>query len=185
MFRLLLGLQAGLLLLGLAVMTLAHYPWVQTPDPLRDSVAFGVVYLGLMLLERVFAWLFPRSFAATEALHRALGYAMQRQSLSYPHALALAGASGVAEEVFFRGALQNLLGGGVLGLVLQAVVFAALHPPPNRQAWAYPLFTLVAGLWFGLAYMLTGSLIPGILAHFLHNARGFYQLLDEHQQANT
>jgi membrane protease YdiL (CAAX protease family) len=32
---------------------------------------------------------------------------------------------------------------------------------------------------FGAAYFLSGSLIPGILAHYLNNARGFYQLLDE------
>ena len=35
------------------------------------------------------------------------------------------------------------------------------------------------GLLFGLAYLYTGSLVPGVLAHFLHNAKSFYGLWRE------
>ena len=96
----------------------------------------------------------------------------------------LAMASGLGEEVFFRGALQNALFGGWTGVLLQAIAFAALHPVPDRKAWAYPLFVFCAGWMFGAAYLLTGSLIPGILAHYIQNARGFYQLLEQGEEGN-
>ncbi len=103
---------------------------------------------------------------------------MRAQGINHHQALLLAVASGVGEEVFFRGALQNALVGGWTGVFLQALVFAALHPVTDRRAWSYPLFIFLGGVMFGAAYQLTGSLVPGILAHYLHNARGFYQLLD-------
>ncbi|WP_436410930.1 CPBP family glutamic-type intramembrane protease [Thermus scotoductus] len=46
---------------------------------------------------------------------------------------------------------------------------------PKRSP-ASPVYTGLAGLLFGLTYLLTGSLLPSILAHFLHNARGFYAI---------
>jgi len=49
------------------------------------------------------------------------------------------------------------------------------HPVPDRRAYAYPLYVGLAGVFFGLAYLLTGSLIPGILAHYLVNAEGLLE----------
>ncbi|GIW24393.1 CPBP family intramembrane glutamic endopeptidase [Meiothermus sp.] len=179
MFRFFLLLQLGLLLIGLVWMELAGYSALQNPNPLRDTLAFFLLFFGLMGLERLFSWLFPQSFRAAEALHGQLGAVMRAQGVNHHQALLLAVVSGVGEEVFFRGALQNALWGGWLGVLLQAVVFTALHPVPDRKAWSYPLFIFVGGLLFGASYLLTGSLIPGILAHYLHNARGFYQLLEQ------
>ncbi|WP_233498202.1 CPBP family intramembrane glutamic endopeptidase [Meiothermus sp. QL-1] len=170
--------QGGLLGFGALWMGLAGYPFLRSPDPLRDSLAFLLLFYALMGLEAAFARLFPKSFRASEALHAQLGLLMRSQGITHHQALVLALASGVAEEVFFRGAVQNVLFGGWMGVVLQAAVFAAFHPVPDRKAWVYPLFIFCGGLLFGAAYHLTGSLIPGILAHYLHNARGFYQLLD-------
>jgi membrane protease YdiL (CAAX protease family) len=179
MFRLFMLIQLGLLLVGLVWMSLAGYSAIQSPHPLRDIVAFLLLFSGLIGLELLFSRLFPSSFRASEALHGQLGAVMRSQGISHHQALLLALASGVGEEVFFRGALQNALFGGWLGVLLQAMVFTALHPVPDRRAWAYPLFIFCGGLMFGTAYLLTGSLIPGILAHYLHNARGFYQLLEQ------
>ncbi|MCS7068797.1 MAG: CPBP family intramembrane glutamic endopeptidase [Meiothermus sp.] len=185
MFRFFMLIQLGLLLLGLLWMSLAGYAVVQHPDPLRDGLAFLVLFFGLMGLEGLFSRLFPQSFRASEALHSQIGAVMRSQGVSHHQALLLAMVSGVGEEVFFRGALQNALWGGWLGVLLQALVFMALHPVPDRKAWIYPLFIFFGGLMFGAAYWLTGSLIPGMLAHYLHNARGFYQLLEqsEHERA--
>ncbi len=171
-------IQAGLLFVGVLWMGLAGYPALQQPNPLRDGLAFLLLFYGLVGLERLFSVVFPRSFRATEALHAQLGLMMRAQGISHHQALILALASGLAEEVFFRGALQNALFGGWLGILLQALVFAAFHPIPDRRAWVYPLFIFCGGVLFGASYLLTGSLVPGILAHYLHNARGFYQLLD-------
>ncbi|GIW35285.1 CPBP family intramembrane glutamic endopeptidase [Meiothermus sp.] len=185
MFRFFMLLQIGLLLVGLVWMALAGYVAIESPDPLRDGLAFLGLYFALMGLEFLFSRLFPQSFRAAEALHGQLGAAMRSQGISYHQALLLALASGLAEEVFFRGALQNALLGGWLGVLLQALVFTLFHPVPDRKAWAYTLFIFCGGLMFGTAYLLTGSLVPGILAHYLHNARGFYQLLEqgEHERA--
>jgi hypothetical protein len=178
MFHFFMLIQLSLLLAGLAWMGLAGYTAIKDPDPLRDSLAFLVLFSSLVGLERLFSWLFPKSFQAAEALHSQLGTAMRAQGINHHQALLLAVASGVGEEVFFRGALQNALVGGWTGVFLQALVFAALHPVTDRRAWSYPLFIFLGGVMFGAAYQLTGSLVPGILAHYLHNARGFYQLLD-------
>jgi membrane protease YdiL (CAAX protease family) len=155
-----------MLLLGLPLK--GRNPWVEVPA--------GLLLLGLLQgLEGLFARLFPASFREAERLHRELGRSLKAAGLG-PPALLLAFLSGVAEEVFFRGLLQTLLYAkfGAWGLLLQALLFALLHPAP-KKAFAYTLYTGVAGLLFGLAYLLTGSLIPGILAHVLHNARGFYE----------
>lgn len=182
MFRFFALLQLGLMLVGLVWMELAGYTVIKSPDPLRDSLAFLLLFLGLMGLERLFSLLLPKSFQAAEALHGQLGRLMQTQGIRHHQALLLALLSGVGEEVFFRGALQNALGGGWPGVVLQAAAFTALHPVPDRRAWSYPLFVFLGGLMFGAAYLLTGSLLPGMLAHYLHNARGFYELLDRQER---
>ncbi|MFC0596568.1 lysostaphin resistance A-like protein [Thermus composti] len=142
--------------------------------PERDlGVALALLLL-LWAIEALFHRLFPASFQEVESLHKALGKALK--PLGKGPLLLLALLSGLGEEVFFRGFLQSLLVDrfGGYGVLLQALLFALLHPAPLR-AWAYPLYTGVAGLLFGLAYLLTGSLLPGILAHTLHNARGFYE----------
>jgi len=171
----LLLLQGGLLLLGASGMILmglplgGQAPWTEIPA--------GLLLFGLLQgLEGLLARLFPASFREAERLHRELGQSLKALGLGPPALLLLALLSGVAEEVFFRGFLQSLLALslGTGAVLLQALLFALLHPAP-RKAFAYTLYTGTAGLLFGLAYLLTESLIPGILAHVLHNARGFYE----------
>ncbi|MER3484459.1 MAG: CPBP family intramembrane metalloprotease [Meiothermus sp.] len=185
MFRIFSLLQLGLFLVGATWMALKGYPVVAVLDPARDLVAFVVLFYGLMGLELVFSRLVPGSFKASEALHAQIGAIMRSQGMTYHQALILAFASGLGEEVLFRGAIQNALLGGWIGVGLQALVFAALHPVTDRRAWSYPLFVFLGGLMFGATYHLTGSLIPGILAHYLHNARGFYQLLGQNPPVSS
>lgn len=64
----------------------------------------------------------------------------------------------IGEEVFFRGAVQPLV-----GLWLTALVFGALH-------WSAPthaLFATAAGLGLGALYQGSESLWPPIAAHFV------------------
>ncbi len=156
-------------------MLLLGLPFGQA-GPKELAYALGLL-LALGGLEVLFRRLFPASFREAEGLHREVGRALKAAGVGPGFLLLLALLSGVAEEVFFRGLLQSLLMAwlGPLGLLLQALAFALLHPAP-RRAFAYPVYTGLAGLLFGLAYLLTGSLLPGILAHFLHNARGFYEI---------
>ncbi|HEX5424612.1 MAG TPA: type II CAAX endopeptidase family protein [Candidatus Acidoferrales bacterium] len=76
------------------------------------------------------------------------------------------------EEFFFRGILQNCLTRNLnnkwLGLVAASVIFGFSHilhaPAPN---WKYVLLATIAGLFYGRAYMKTGSIFPGVLVHGL------------------
>ena len=126
------------------------------------SIAFG---LALALLGGAWALekLLPSFRFASHLLERALS----RLDLSLPLALMLAALTSVSEELFFRGALLSLI--GVWG---QALVFGLMHPAPLR-GWSYTAYTFVAGLAFGYATLLTGSLWTAIAAHFIVNLQGF------------
>ena len=179
MFIRFLYLQVGLSLIGLIWMALAGYPFIKEADPLRDILAFALLYVGVTGLEGLLGRLFPTSFQAYQSLYSQIGIIMRSEGMSYHQALLLALVSGLGEELLFRGALQNAIFGGWIGLVAQALVFAALHPVPDHKAWVYPFAVFLIGLMFGLSYHLTGSLIPGILVHYINNARSFYALLDQ------
>ncbi len=157
-------------------MLLGGFPMVGK-HPFGEGVLGLCLLLGLGGLEVLFRHLFPQSFQEAERLHRELGLALRQAGAGPPFLLLLAFLSGLAEEVFFRGFVQSLLALklGPWAVLLQALLFALLHPAP-KKALAYTLYTGAAGLLLGLAYLLTESLLPGVLAHFLHNARGFYQL---------
>lgn len=88
--------------------------------------------------------------------------------------LQLCAASALAEEVVFRGAIQGLLRpcGGLLAVILQAALFAALHSGPAQQ-----VFALCMGLLLGWTAWSSGSLWPGVGLHFLNNAIAFAGLL--------
>lgn len=76
------------------------------------------------------------------------------------------------EEFLFRGLLQNMLSKTLksswLGLFVAAAIFGLSHilhaPFPN---WKYVALASVAGVFYGLAWMRTGSLVPGVLIHAL------------------
>jgi membrane protease YdiL (CAAX protease family) len=71
------------------------------------------------------------------------------------------------EEVIFRGVLFQTIKrytGSALAIGASALVFAALHPGGYV---ATNIFFL--GLLFGYLFDLTGSIVPGIVLHFLFN----------------
>lgn len=114
------------------------------------------------VLERIL----PSFRSASQLLERTLGW-LRPSGLK---AVLLAALTATAEELFFRGALQSLI--GIWG---QALVFGLLHPMP-RRAWSYTLYAALSGVAFGYAVTLSGSLWPGIVAHFLINFQGFWAL---------
>lgn len=79
------------------------------------------------------------------------------------------------EEFLFRGILQNslarTLGNPRAALVVASIIFGLSHilhaPAPN---WKYVLQATIAGLFYGRAWMKTGSLVPGTLVHALVDA---------------
>ncbi|TVK91296.1 hypothetical protein AYJ01_19035 [Shewanella algae] len=75
----------------------------------------------------------------------------------------------VAEEVLFRGALQQYLvkrGGALLGITLASVLFGLAH---LAGGWTLALFAALAGVLYGLVFQLSGRLWLAALCHFCLN----------------
>ncbi len=73
--------------------------------------------------------------------------------------------SGVGEEAFFRGALQQ-----EFGLVLASLLFGLAHIGPDRRYLVWTTWAVLAGFVFGFLYDASGGLLAPILAHTAHNA---------------
>jgi membrane protease YdiL (CAAX protease family) len=73
--------------------------------------------------------------------------------------------SGVGEETFFRGAVQQ-----EVGLVIASLVFGLAHVGPDRRYLIWTAWSVLAGFLFGILYDVSGGLLAPILAHSAHNA---------------
>jgi len=73
---------------------------------------------------------------------------------------AIALFSGTAEEVFFRGVIQPLL-----GLIPTSLLFGAVHLIPSRVYLPWAAYAAFAGLLFGCLFELSGTLFPHTLSH--------------------
>jgi hypothetical protein len=72
----------------------------------------------------------------------------------------LALVSGVAEEAFFRGALQPQV-----GLLAASLLFGAAHFVPRRDLLPWTAFSVAAGLLLGWLFDATGNLVAPIVCH--------------------
>lgn len=148
--------------------------------PLRldaDAGLFTVLLAAAVLASGLLggAWLLDKLLPSFRAASKLLERALARLPISLPLALALAALTSVSEELFFRGALLSFLGASWLGVWGQALLFGLMHPAPLR-GWSYTAYTFVAGLAFGYATLLTGSLWAAIIAHFFVNLQGFLEV---------
>jgi membrane protease YdiL (CAAX protease family) len=129
---------------------------IDWPRDLAIGLACAVAVIALS--QAITAW---TSWGA--ALARDLAAALGPLTLA--ECAALAALSGVAEELFFRGALQPRL--GWLGA---SAVFAIAHVPPRRSLWPWTAFAGLAGLLLGALFAATGNLVAPIAAHAAINA---------------
>jgi len=132
------------------------------PDPLPVawSVAVGLgLGLAIVALSQLWTWLWPAGEAVARMLGEALGELRWRDSVL------LAAASGLAEEMLFRGALQP-----EVGLLAASVLFALAHLVPRWPGVLWSVFALVIGLVLGGACLWTGSLWAPVVAHVVVNA---------------
>lgn len=126
---------------------------------LRDP-ALGLALGGALVLA-------SRALTAASAAGRALADSLAAL-LGRPSpaaCLVLAGVSGVAEEAFFRGALQPRI-----GLVAASLLFGLAHFVPRRALLPWPVFGVAAGLCFGALFDATGNLVAPAVAHACVNA---------------
>lgn len=72
----------------------------------------------------------------------------------------LALCSGIAEEAFFRGALQPRV-----GLVAASLLFGLAHFVPRRELLPWTAFSVVAGFLLGALFEGTGNLVAPIVTH--------------------
>lgn len=74
----------------------------------------------------------------------------------------------LVEELLFRGAIQGHLMRKwqmpYLGIVVSSLIFGVVHGNPAQIPFAF-----VVGMALGWMYYLTGSLLPGMLMHFINN----------------
>lgn len=79
----------------------------------------------------------------------------------------------IVEELFFRGALQGLLRpcGSEVAIFGPALLFALLHLDPIQG-----LTALVCGVFLGWLAERSGSILPGMLLHFVNNCLAFLSL---------
>jgi membrane protease YdiL (CAAX protease family) len=89
------------------------------------------------------------------------------EDLAFP-LTALALASAIGEELFFRGMLQRGLAprlGTAAAIVLSSLAFGAAH-----DDWAQGAAATVLGTYLGVVTARTGSIRPAIVAHAVNNA---------------
>jgi uncharacterized protein len=86
-------------------------------------------------------------------------------------ALGLAALSGFAEELFFRGAVQE-----AFGWLPATLAFAVLHSGPGKAFRLWTLFAAVAGLVFAGLMACRGNLLAPIVGHFLVNGVNLVRL---------
>lgn len=125
----------------------------------QDSILKGV-YLGsgLFILSNIIVFLTPQLKKSLKLLDE-----MIIGKLETRDAFLIALLSGISEEIFFRGILQN-----GIGLIPSSIVFALLHFP-SKEFLVYSLWTFLAGLFFGNIYEMTGNLFIPIVAHIINN----------------
>ena len=87
--------------------------------------------------------------------------------------MALCVLPAVTEELFFRGALQGLLRpcGSAAAIFGPALLFSLLHLDAIQG-----LTALVCGVFLGWLAERSGSILPGILLHFVNNCLAFCNL---------
>ena len=88
-------------------------------------------------------------------------------SYSNPLIIILSIIGAIAEEIFFRGILQNICRphfGAGFAIIIPAALFMVFHFAPERM-----LHTFVGGLLFGYFYYYTGNIYTCIIMHIMTN----------------
>jgi membrane protease YdiL (CAAX protease family) len=164
-----LAISAGIAL-ALGRNPLAMPAWIDadTAPRVLASAGLGALVGGLTIAATRFMM---RRAAWARALHADLRPVVRRADDAT--LLTIAVASGVAEEVLFRGLLVP-----VIGIVGSSLVFGVVHQVRGRARWGWMLWAAATGLLFAIVFALTGSLLGPIVGHVLINAVNLRVLRD-------
>ncbi len=144
-----------------AVLTTPKNAWLSQDS----SVALSMGCALALLVVVITVWSTRVLVARTQwarALHRELRITLVGSSAG--QLAVLASLSAFAEELFFRAALQP-----VVGLVAASCAFGLVHVSPRGTGVAWTAWALLMGLVFGVLFEASGSLIVPIVAHALIN----------------
>jgi len=134
------------------------------------ALTYGLVTAAFLLLLSYL--LDTQKFSALEDFRDNVVLPLCR-NLTIQDAIIIALASGVAEELLFRGLIQeelNALFGFGVSLVLTNLIFAYVHIIGSVKRYLPLLFVyLGAGAVFSLVTELTQNLLPAMIAHALFN----------------
>lgn len=119
------------------------------------GVAAGLVAVALSELLTRFTTI---GRALADVLAEAIG------PIDHANAWLLAFASGLAEEMFFRGALQPKV-----GILWASLLFGAVHFLPRRELAFWSVFAMAIGAGLGQLYEWTGHLAAPVAAHVVVN----------------
>lgn len=147
------------------------------PSALLTAVGLGLATgVVLHVLYRPF-----RGRPSVRPLERAVTEAAA--AVGYHNLLYLMPGAVLAEEVFFRGAMQPAFAYGypMLGLAIASVAFGFAHfLPPRKEFWLYPVLASIAGACFGLCFWVTGgNLIAAFTAHLTINVLNLRLMRDK------
>lgn len=177
---------AGAAALGIGIGALRGAPNVLVCAPLLGGSASGrhLLSLGLGVAVALVVVLGTRHLVRTrvwaEALHRELR--PMARALG-PAAIPWAAlASGVGEELLFRGALVPAAGAVfhsvTVGVIASSLLFGVLHQTRGRGRVTWIVFAAVMGLVFAAMFVLTGSLLGPVVAHIAINGWNLRFLVD-------
>ena len=114
---------------------------------------------------------FVRRWGWARALHADLRPAIRGKGNGT--LLVLGIASGLGEELFFRGLLMT-----TFGLVASSLAFGLLHQMRGSVRWIWAAWATVMGLLFGALFLATGSLLGAVVAHAAINVTNLRFLRD-------
>jgi membrane protease YdiL (CAAX protease family) len=138
-------------------------PWLSEPYTVRLAISLGLGAALASLIVATTPYIVKRA-AWARALHEELRSLIG--SLTSTEITTLALASGFAEELFFRGAMQP-----AIGLFVTSFIFGLVHVGPRRIFVVWGAWAFLVGLAFGVIFELTGVLWGPVLAHVWINHR--------------
>lgn len=134
----------------------------------KSAASLGIFVTAIIILVTTIITLIFSLFAGTEPQNPYIE--MSEERLRWLTILALFLAP-VVEEVFFRGFMQpaiTKITGPFLGILITAVIFGVSHTQYLDYSIALISVTMI-GVILGITKYQTGSIMPGIFAHFFNN----------------
>jgi len=138
------------------------HPSLEAATRASSLSAAAIAGLGMGLLAFVVSELLTRWTDLGEGLADVLGESLT--GIGTGDAILLALASGIAEEMLFRGALQP-----VVGLFWASLIFGVCHFLPRKELALWSVYAIAMGFAFGWLYESTGQLMAPIVAHTVVN----------------